>query len=626
MPNGNGKGDAMMKRYGLFFMVLIAALLTGCVTQIPQGTDTNVPSQTEVMQTEEPTFPVDDSVFYFSNELEYNRLYSQNLDGTDLRLVLDEYCMDVRQVENNVYYRNGKDLCVYHVPTGNASVFIEDVFDYAVDGNDLVYYRDLAEPFRTEIRYRNLKTGNDVFLESIMSGGSCDISGGMLYYAKYDEEYGIGRLCACDLQTFETKIIAKELSSFHRLQAVPGGVYFEGVGEDYTYGQYFSSADGKEVRKLEKGLTDTCQMFYASGEEMLCVYSIYDDVSQKSCIHRHNADGTVTDILQGLGEGYFTVEPLDSGMWLVKHSYWYSADGYSSYEAAAWRQAYFLLDAEGNITSIDATGEMGQLFADGDFPVMDSSTARKPVTAGIYTAFVSNHGHEGAEPLCSTTHGAWLNIADRKVDIALLAAPTKEELEYLDERGVRIEMKLYGGDGLVFIGNAENPVQNLSREQIIGIYQGNITNWNEVGGPDQPITVYYRDDQSGSQRLFEKMVFKGLELPDYEKLGFAYMDEMSTIVDIVIEDPYSIGYSIMTYLDDVYENENLKIFAVDGIIPSEETVKNSAYPYHTQGYVVIRSDEPENSPARRLYNWFGSRICDELLIACGITPLQDGVG
>ena len=70
------------------------------------------------------------------------------------------------------------------------------------------------------------------------------------------------------------------------------------------------------------------------------------------------------------------------------------------------------------------------------------------------------------------------------------------------------------------------------------------------------------------------MVFKGLELPDYEKLGFWYMDEMSTIVDIVINDPYSIGYSIMTYLEDVYANENLKAFAVNGALPSAETVKD----------------------------------------------------
>jgi phosphate transport system substrate-binding protein len=266
------------------------------------------------------------------------------------------------------------------------------------------------------------------------------------------------------------------------------------------------------------------------------------------------------------------------------------------------------------------------MFAEGDFPVIDSSTARKPVTAELYNLFVESYGYEGSKPLCSTTHGAWLNIADRKADIALLAAPTEEEQAYLRERGVEIEMKLYGGDGLVFIGNKANPVTNLTHEQIIGIYRGRITNWSEVGGPDHPITVYYRDDQSGSQRLFEKLVFKGQSIPDFEKLDFQRLDEMSTIVDTILEDPWSIGYSIMTYLDDVYAEENLQVFSVNGVNPSPDTVKDASYPYHTQGYVVIRKDEPADSPARRLYNWFGCKVSDELLTDCGVSPLHEGVG
>ena len=212
------------------------------------------------------------------------------------------------------------------------------------------------------------------------------------------------------------------------------------------------------------------------------------------------------------------------------------------------------------------------------------------------------------------------------MDLALLAAPTEEELAYLQQQGVEVDMKLYGGDGLVFIGNAANPVTNLTHEQIIGIYRGKITNWKEVGGPDHPITVYYRDEQSGSQRLFEKLVFKGLEIPDFARMDFALMDDMSSIVDIILEDPYSIGYSIMTYLDEVYAEENLQVFSVNGTLPSPDTVADGTYPYNTQGYLVIRSDEPEDSPARRLFNWFGCPVSDDLLTFNSVTPLSGGIG
>lgn len=285
---------------------------------------------------------------------------------------------------------------------------------------------------------------------------------------------------------------------------------------------------------------------------------------------------------------------------------------------------YIVLDMESaKLYIVDLNGLYSELFADGDFPVMDSSTARKPLVQNIYRFFCLDTGYGGAEPLCSTTHGAWLNIADKKADIALLAAPTDEEKAYLAERGVEVEMKLYGGDGLVFIGNSACGVTDLTLDQVRVIFRGEITNWSELGGADHAIRVLYRDDQSGSQRLFEKMVFKGEDVPDYEALGFERLDEMNTLVSACLDDPYAIGYSIMTYLNDVYSNEALLAFSLNGYSATPENVRTGDYPLGTKGYVVIRSDEPEDSPARRLYNWFGSPLSDTFLTSCGITPLSE---
>ena len=619
-----------MKRFlsVLVLVLILAVSLWGCSNSISDPVEQTGAPAAEPTTVPEYTFPVDEDVFYFSNENEYSRLYRQHYDGTDLELVLDTYCYDVQQVDDCVYYMDGANLCVYRIPTGETAVLVEAAFDYAVEGKHLVYYLDMEEAYRTEVRYRDLETGEDLQLDVIFNGGDCDMAGDKLYYTRYEQMLGKAQLCVCDMETRKTITIADSLTSFHRLDAVESGVYFEGMGEDYTFAQYYAASDGSVLQKVD-GLTTECQMFQKTENGIYCVFSIYEDTGVSCCIHRHNPDGSITDLLWGADGEYFMLDPLSEGRWLVVHTFydsWTPVDTKDDESYFVNRVNYLLMDDEGNITPLNTEGQLGQMFSAGDFPIMDSSTARKPVVALIYNLFVANHGHEGAKPLCSTTHGAWLNIADRKADIALLAAPTEEEMDYLNERGVSIEMKLYGGDGLVFIGNTANPVQNLTQEQIIAIYQGKITNWSEVGGPDEPIIVYYRDDQSGSQRLFEKMVFKGLELPKYEELGFWYMDEMSTIVDIVINDPYSIGYSIMTYLDDVYENDQLKVFAVDGVVPSVETVKDSTYPYHTQGYVVIRSDEPEGSPARRLYDWFGSAVSDEILIANGITPLHGNSG
>ena len=263
-----------------------------------------------------------------------------------------------------------------------------------------------------------------------------------------------------------------------------------------------------------------------------------------------------------------------------------------------------------------------RLFEYGDFPVLDSSTARKPVTLDIYKLFCEDGAMPGSVPVCNTTHGAWLAIADRTSDVALLAAPTEEEQAYLNEKGVEVEMKLYGGDGLVFIGNDACGVKNLTLEQVRAIYRGELTNWAELGGVDAPIRVLYRDDQSGSQRLFERMVWADEEVPDFEALGFEREDEMSTIVGECLYNPYTIGYSIMTYLNDVFAQDDLLAFSLNGVDATPENVAAGDYPLGTKGYVVIRADEAADSPARRLYDWFGSTICDELLRSNGVTPLH----
>lgn len=619
-----GKEKPMRKR---IFIILLAVMLVLCGCDREETAEPTQSSE-PIAATEPTLFPVEEDVFYFSNELEYNRLYSQRTDGNDLKLVSDEICYQVQQSGDTVYYLNDSNLCTYHIPTAQRRVYIEDVMDYQIDGDDLVYFRfSDTETYQQEMYYRNIATGEDSYVTTFVLSNYV-LHDGLVYFSGHSLETGTVHFSVFDVRSGEVKLISDQLMSCYYLTPVDDGVIFKSLDWNYDSTWYFASADGSEIEQINSVFSEYCDVLHVSNGSYLCLYQYYDGKSIE-LIHRHNPDGTITDLYEAKEGAYLYVEYLGNERWLIDqcvYQNWGPMNEYGYQEGLAVQSEYLLMDAEGNITPLRAVGELGKMFASGDFPVIDSSTARKPVTEAIYNLFVKNYNFAGVEPLCSTTHGAWLNIADRSVDLALLAAPTEEELAYLKERGVEIEMKLYGGDGLVFIGNAANPVTSLTHEQILGIYRGEITNWREVGGPDHPITVYYRDDQSGSQRLFEKLVFKGQEIPDYERLNFAIMDDMSSIVDIILEDPYSIGYSIMTYLDEVYAEENLQVFAVNGVKPSPDTVRDSSYKYHTQGYVVIRADEPADSPARRLYDWFGSKVCNELLTYNSVTPLQDGVG
>ena len=205
-------------------------------------------------------------------------------------------------------------------------------------------------------------------------------------------------------------------------------------------------------------------------------------------------------------------------------------------------------------------------------PQIDNSTARIPITDAIYTYF-TERGAQGPAPMCSKTHGAWLNLADGQADIIFLIAPTADEMQYFADAGVDIEMKVYGYDGLVFMGNASNPAQNLTSAEIRAIYRGDIRNW--AGVMDSPasgeIVAYIRNPESGSQRMFESLVWTGYEMPDFQSLGFEEgevvgatprkveeVDDMSEITLNVMENRYSIGYNIMSYVSNVFLGDEVE--------------------------------------------------------------------
>jgi len=655
----------MKKRLLSLLLVLVMALCsTGCslsevmnllegITGTPSAEQTTTPSETTaagettaavettttVTETTtaapEPVLnPVEEDVFFFANELEYSRLYSMHHDGTGLKLILDEQVRSVQQQGERVYFIDALSrLCFYNIPTGERKVALDKAIgDYRTEGQSLVYTTPTLQEdgtssfFVMDLIHRNTETG-DEFKLTTLEATNFYFGQGVVYYTRFDIDAGGVALIAYHLAQREARVIHIGQNGATEIFPVNGGVYFtEYDSEEETSFWYFVDHNGSALTRLDSIIPTSATLLQVSEKGFL--YRKFSDYVNRTPggVYFMSSDGQVTELISG--QDYYQPIALPNGHYLftsAEYLGWGEQNEFGGYENYYPDYEYILLLPDNTVRTLSIGDTTAELFKGGDFPLLDSSTARKPITAALYSLFVKSHGYEGKAPICSTTHGAWVNIADRKVDMALLAAPTEEEQAYLKEKGVEIEMKLYGGDGLVFIGNAANPVTNLTHEQILAIYRGEITNWKEVGGPDHKITVFYRDDQSGSQRLFENLVFKGLELPDFEGLNFEIMDDMSSIVNICLADPYAIGYSIMTYLQDVYANEGLQVFSVNGAAPSAETVKDKSYPYNTQGYLVIRSDEPADSPARRLFNWFGTAMSDDILYNNSVTPLHDDI-
>lgn len=250
------------------------------------------------------------------------------------------------------------------------------------------------------------------------------------------------------------------------------------------------------------------------------------------------------------------------------------------------------------------------ILTEDEFPVTDGSTACIPLIAQIM-ADTTGMELEAAQSAVTTntTAWAWRNLGlygDTENGTRLIIAYEAPESvkEELKADGAPLDQKAIGRDALVFIVNEDNPVQSLTRQQLRDIYAGKITNWKDVGGKDQEIVAFQRGEDSGSQTLFKKLLIQGGELmtPPSE-LAPAAMGELVDSIADYNNSANAIGFSVYYYIDQMYSKPGLRLLAVDGVTPSNDTLADGSYPLCNDFYAVIHPDAAADSPERILYDW-----------------------
>ena len=568
---------------------------------------------------EEPA-PIDpDKVFYFANVLETNRIYRQGLDGSGLTLICDVRASGVTELGDFLYFAswNGT-LCRCPSAGGPAeAVFTEypvmclhkvndTSLTFICHGEDEEGYVNETYLYRHDTKSGRFEKIADGVLSDSLSDGSK-----VIYTLPNEETYETEYYCY-DFDTDESRFCEgiQGIAVF----AFENNIYGYQENEDGSTLWYRYDLGSMQSEEIDLNATSFDQVLGFDGRDLLVqnetdIYKVTDP--DRSLVHSFPNGTWILPVAQK-GDTVIISAAHDKTAEVFGETRYYHEWEY-----------YAVSLASGEVTEITDEGEAGKLFDGCIFPQMDVSTARKPLAADLCDLFFRQYGKEGPEPQNHKSHGAWLNLADKGCDLILVPAPTDEEKAYLAEKNVEADMKAFGADGLVFIGGTGSGVTSLSMEQLKAIYRGEITNWKELGGADHAITVFYRNDQSGSQRQFEKLVWKDEEVPDFESMDFSIMNDMVSIVRQCQNDPYAIGYSIMTYLTDVFDNKDVVLMGIDGVVPTLETVTDNTYPLTLRDFVVIRSDEPEGSPARRLYDWFGSPQCDDLLLQNDLTPIHE---
>lgn len=218
----------------------------------------------------------------------------------------------------------------------------------------------------------------------------------------------------------------------------------------------------------------------------------------------------------------------------------------------------------------------------------------------------------------STTHGAFMNLINGEVDLIVASRSiSRDEKAYADGQGVALDETPVALDGFIFITHKDNPVKILTKEQIQGIYMGEITNWKEVGGKDLVITPYIREPNSGSQEKMETIVMKGLEMPNW---NFTPLFGMGGPFGMLRSDESGICYSLYYYNRFFVEPDLVNQLAIDGIGPTQQTIRNRSYPYTTEVYTAIRSDTDKNSMAYKLYQLLCSDKAKKIIEESGYVP------
>ncbi|HOV80852.1 MAG TPA: phosphate ABC transporter substrate-binding protein [Bacillota bacterium] len=122
--------------------------------------------------------------------------------------------------------------------------------------------------------------------------------------------------------------------------------------------------------------------------------------------------------------------------------------------------------------------------------------------------------------------------------------------------------------GMAAVINPSINIGNLTRQQLVDIFTGKISNWKSVGGPDQKITLVNRPKASGTRATFRKYALGGVE----EATGIEE-DSSGTVRKIVKGTPGAIGYLALSYLDG-----SVKAVSIDGVAPTKENIVTGKYP------------------------------------------------
>lgn len=197
-------------------------------------------------------------------------------------------------------------------------------------------------------------------------------------------------------------------------------------------------------------------------------------------------------------------------------------------------------------------------------------------------------------------------VSEGRCDIGLSSRALKD-----DEKASGLKETTLALDGIAIIVNPQNPVQDLTLEQIAKIYTGEITNWKDVGGEDAEIVRIGREAGSGTRDGFESITDT--------KDACQYRQELTSTGDVIAtvsQNPNAIGYASLAAIKD-----SVKALTVNGVAPTEATVKDGTYLVQRPFVLVTKEGAALSETAQKFFDFATSADAASIISAAGAVPV-----
>ena len=234
----------------------------------------------------------------------------------------------------------------------------------------------------------------------------------------------------------------------------------------------------------------------------------------------------------------------------------------------------------------------------------DGSTSMEKVIGALGEAFQNDTGISFTYNPTGSGSGIKA-VQEGRCDIGLSSRDLKAE-----EKEAGLSGTVLAYDGIAVIVNPENSVADLSVETIAKIYTGEITNWSEVGGNDVEIVLIGREAGSGTRDGFESIT-------DTED-ACQYRQELTSTGDVITtvsQNPGAIGYASVASVKDT-----VKAVTVDGVAPTEATIKDGSYVVQRPFVLVTKTGVELSDAAFKFFTYITSADANEIISAAGVVP------